>query len=186
MVGMSEVDEEALGLLSRVYEGAVTERDARQLAGRGQELGAEWVLMGWPCPPYSAAVRKEGRGSRAPEKRDADRWLNTQLVCGTVEAHFAGERLESMPRGCVLENVPGLVQSEANALYLGMLVRRLGALPVVWRVQILCPHKHLGEGAVRERVIFAGVRVDLATDGWRERAQRVEGAGGGAPGGGRG
>ena len=186
LVGISEVDEDALDLLQRVYVGVATERDARQLAVRGEELGAGWVMMGWPCPPYSAAVRKEGRGSRAPEKRDADRWLNTRLVCEAVEAHFAGGCLESMPRGCVLENVPGLIQSAANAAYLGVLVRRLGALPVVWRVQILCPHKHLGEGAVRERVIFAGVRVDLATDGWRERAQRVEGAGGGAPRGGRG
>ena len=79
--------------------------------------------------------------------------------------------MEDMPRGCVLENVPGLVQSRANAPYLDMLVRRIGVLPVVWRVQLLCPHKHLGEGAVRERVIFAGVRVDLARDAWREREQ---------------
>ena len=77
-----------------------------------------------------------------------------------------------MPWGVLLENVPGLVQIADNAPYLDVLLRCMCSLPVVWRIQLLCPSEHMAEGAMRRRVIFAGIRVDLAVaaeeEGWRE------------------
>ena len=172
MVGVSEMDPQVLNLLSELYPEAEACRDARQLAARTHAIQPRWVLAGWPCPPYSAAVRGTGRGSRDPVERDVDRWANTTLICDTLRSTFSGERLDEMPWGVLLENVPGLLQLGDNAPFLDMLLRCLCSLPVVWRIQLLCPHEHMEEGATRRRVIFAGVRVDLAVaaaeEGWRE------------------
>ena len=152
------MDAKVLAMLAEIHPGVEACRDARQLAARTGELQPRWVLAGWPCPPYSAAVRKEGRGSRDPEERAVDRLENTTLICDTLRATFTGDRLVDMPWGVVLENVPGLVEIGDNAPYLAMLLRCLSSLPVVWRAQILDPCEHMGEGVSRRRVIFAGIR----------------------------
>ena len=64
-----------------------------------------------------------------------------------------------------MENVPGLLQQQVNAPYVAMLQSCMVGLPLVWRVQILCPGEHMGEGLARPRVVFAGVRVDLVVEG---------------------
>ena len=117
--------------------------------------------MGWPCPPYSNAVRKEGRGSRDPVLRETDRWLNTEMVCSVVRSMFASRSQNEGFWGILLENVPGLVQAPANRFYLQQLVRSMCSVPLQWRVQLLSPSRDLGHGPDRERLVLAGVREDL-------------------------
>ena len=161
LVGLSEIHGGTCDQLRRLYPTAAVELDARQLAARTAELRPRWVLMGWPCPPYSTASHTQGRGARDAEEREADRWLNTELACDTMRMSFSGMPLEAMPWGVVLENVPGLLSLRANAPYLRMLQRCFGSLPLVWRVSLVCPAADLGEGIEKQRVIFAAIRADL-------------------------
>ena len=117
--------------------------------------------MGWPCPAYSSASHTTGPGARDGGEREADRWLNTELVCEVLRLTFAGMPLESMPAGVLLENVPGLLRLQANSPYLRLLQRCMSVLPVVWRVGLVCPHADWGDGVEKQRVLLAAVRADL-------------------------
>ena len=161
LLGLSEIHGDTCALLRRLYPGVRIALDARQLASHTAELGARWVLMGWPCPPYSTAARTQGRGARDRAEREADRWLNTQLVCDVLRLTFTGMPLEAMPWGVVLENVPGLLSLQANAPYRRMIARCMAGLPLVWRVGLVCPAADWGDGMEKQRVIFAGVRADM-------------------------
>ena len=67
----------------------------------------------------------------------------------------------------VLENVPGLVRSTANRECFERIIRAMAGTPVVWRTQLLCPHKHWGGCVERLRWVAVGVRADLAAEGAR-------------------
>ena len=102
-----------------LHPGVVGELDARQLAALTQEMGARWVMMGWPCPPYSTASRATGGGARDdPGEREAGQWLNTGLISDVLERTFGGRARANMPQGILLENMLGLLRSKVNAQHI--------------------------------------------------------------------
>lgn len=120
----------------------VVEGDLRDFRGTSYE-GVDLVAGGVPCPPFSKAGRQLGAGDERDLFPEAVRLVD-----------------EIRPRAVMLENVRGLLDAvfEDYRTKIEKQLRKLGYTPG-WK---LLNASDFGVSQLRPRVVFVGIRKDLA------------------------
>lgn len=103
-IGFCEIDPFCQKVLAKNFPGVPIHDDIKTLTDRTFPGRIDLITAGFPCQPHSQAGKKQA------SKDDRDLWPELYRVICKVQ-----------PRWIVLENVPGLLSSEAGRFFRGIL-----------------------------------------------------------------
>lgn len=140
-LGFSEIDDPATATYLRHFEGTPALGDVKALAASRAAPDCDFVLAGFPCPPWSAAGKRRGF-------KDERGRLFYAL------ARIIGQR---RPRAFLLENVRGLLSHDHGrtlAAILDVLRRQLGYVVI----HAILNSRDFGVPQNRPRIYIVGFR----------------------------